>query len=181
MKPIGKQTVLTILVLVLVALNIGLVTFMWYSQRPNHGPEGPETANFLIKELRFDKTQEQQYLELQRQFMDSLEPIRDRERQTHDRFFSMMHAATPDSSLVSLTIDTMAHIRGLIEYQTFVHFRQVRALCNADQQKKFDNIIAETMRRMGPRPNRPPHGNGEHRPPGPPDGQDGHPDGPPAH
>ena len=67
MKPVGKQTLLTILVFILVALNIGLITFMWYTQRTDSGPGGKETANFLIKELNFDKTQEQQYLQLQKQ------------------------------------------------------------------------------------------------------------------
>ena len=182
MKPVGKQTVLTILVMVLVALNIGLVTFMWYTQRPNNGPGGPETANFLMRELHFSKEQEGRYQNLQKQFNDSLEPIRDRERQIHDRFFGMMHASNPDSALVALTIDTMGHIRAEIEYLTFAHFRQVRALCNDEQQQKFDNIISDAMRRMGPRPQGPRQGPGkEHGRPGPPDGQNGPPDGPPPH
>ena len=183
MKPVGKQTLLTILVLVLVALNIGLVTFMWYTQRPNSGPGGPETANFLMRELHFSSEQEQQYKKLQQQFTDSLEPIRNRERQVHDRFFEMMHAANPDSTLVAASIDTMGHIRSEIEYLTFVHFRQVRALCNTEQQQKFDNIISDAMRRMGPRPQGTPNGPGreQHRPPDQPEGQGGPPDGPPPH
>ncbi len=182
MKPVGKQTLLTILVLVLVALNIGLVTFMWYTQRPNNGPGGPETANFLMRELRLSKEQEGKYHDLQKQFNDSLEPIRERERQIHDRFFGMMHAVNPDSVLVTATIDTMGHIRAEIEYLTFAHFRQVRALCNAEQQQKFDNIISDAMRRMGPRPQGPRGpGKEQHRPQGPQEGQGGPPDGPPPH
>jgi protein CpxP len=172
MKPIGKQTVLVTLVIVLVALNIGLVTFMWYTQRPDRGPGGPETASFLMHELKFSKEQEQHYLELQRELTDSIEPIRERERQIHDRFFDMMHATTPDSALVASTIDSMGHIRAQLEYFTFIHFRQVRALCNTEQQQRFDRIITETMRRMGPRPSGPRHD--PHRPSGPPDGVPAH-------
>ena len=181
MKPVGKQSVLVILVIVLVALNIGLITFMWYTQRPDRGPGGPETANFLMRELNFSKEQEQHYLELQHRLNDSIEPVRERERQIHDRFFEMMHAASPDSALVASTIDSMGHIRAQIEYFTFAHFRQVRALCNADQQTKFDNIIAETMRRMGPRPNGSPHGPGRHGPADAQERRDGPPNGPPPH
>jgi len=174
MKPIGKQPLLVILVLVLAALNVGLVTFMWFAQRSDNGPAGPATARFLIKELNFNKTQEQQYLDLEHRFTDSLEPVKHKERQLHDRFFDMMHAASPDSAQVASIIDSMGHNRGQIEYLTFVHFREVRALCNAEQQQRFDKVISETMRRMGPHPPKPPKGPGE-GPQGPPP-----PDGPPG-
>jgi periplasmic protein CpxP/Spy len=177
MKPVGKQTLLIILVVVLVAINLGLVTFMWYSQRPENGPGGPDTAKFLIKELSLDKAQEQQYITLQHRLSDSLSPIRENERQLHDRFFEMMHATSPDSALVASTIDSMGHIRVQIEYLTFNHFRQVRALCNNEQQQKFDKIIGEMMRRMGPHPPGPHRGPGNGPPP--PDGPNGPPDGPP--
>ena len=173
MKPIGNHTLLISIIVILIALNAGLVTFMWYTQRPR--AEGPTTTKFLIKQLNFTKAQEQQYLQLQRNLGDSLEPVRERERKIHDRFFEMMHAEKPDSVLVAATIDTMGHIRSQIEYFTFAHFRQVRAMCNAEQQKKFDAIIAELMHRMGPPP--PNHGGPRHEggPDGPPP-----PDGPPA-
>ncbi len=166
MKPIGKQTLLTALVVILVVLNIGLMAFMWFGQHPGGPPESPDTTKFIINELKFDKTQEQQYLLLQHRLSDSLHQVRKGEREIHDRFFEMMHAETPDSALVATTIDSMGHIRAQIEYLTFQHFRQVRAMCTADQQKKFDNIISEAMRRMGPRP---PRRDGD-RPGPPPDG-----------
>ena len=152
MKSVGKQSFLTALVAILVVMNIGLVAFMWYTQRPDRGQGPPAAARFLLKELGFDKNQEQQYLELQKHFEDSLEPVRHHERAAHDRFFEMMHADTPDSVKVAAVIDTMGHIRAQIEYLTFSHFRQIRSLCNKEQQQKFDKIILETMRKMGPPP-----------------------------
>jgi protein CpxP len=175
MKPIGNRTLLISIIAILIALNAGLIAFMWLTRHPgNH--EGPTNTKFLITQLKLSKEQEAQYVQLQRNLADSLEPVHERERKIHDRFFEMMHADKPDSTLVANTIDTMGHIRSQIEYFTFVHFRQVRAICNAEQQKKFDNIIAEMMHRMGPPP--PPHPGGPHH-----DGPDGPPppDGPPAH
>ncbi len=173
MKLSDKSTLFFIIIVLLVALNIGLITFMWYSQRPGNGPDSPATSDVLAKELNFDKTQETQYRQLQHQLHDSLNTVRENERHIHDRFFEMMHAASPDSALVASTIDSMGHIRAQIEYFTFAHFRQVRALCNTEQKEKFDRIIAETMRRMGPSP----PGKGPHRPPPPGDGPQ--PGGPP--
>ena len=165
MKPIEKHILLTWLVAILVVLNIGLVAFMWFGQHPGGHWEGPGPSKFLIHELNFDKAQEQQYFELERRFSDSLNPIRDNERKMHDRFFEMLHADAPDSALVALTIDSMGQMRAQVEYFTFRHFRKVRELCNAEQQKKFDNVITEAMHRMGPHP----PGRGGDRP-GPPDG-----------
>jgi Spy/CpxP family protein refolding chaperone len=153
MNPVPKQSLLIILVVILVLLNLGLVTFMWYTQRPDTGPLAVSTAKFLMKELNFSQAQEQQYMELQRQLGDSLFQTRQRDRQLHDRFFEMMHAVSPDSAQVAQIIDSLGKTKGRIEYYTFMHFRQVRALCNTEQQQKFDKIISETMRRMGPMPN----------------------------
>ena len=150
MKSVGKQTFLTTLVAILVVMNIGLVAFMWFTQQPDRAQGPPAAARFLLKELGFNKNQEQKYIELQQHFEDSLEPVRHHERDVHDRFFEMMHASAPDSAQLAATIDTMAHIRSQIEYLTFSHFRQIRALCNNEQQQKFDKIILETMRKMGP-------------------------------
>jgi protein CpxP len=179
MKPIGNRTLLISVIFILIALNLGLVFFMWYTQRPDKR-EGPTNTKFLMERLHFTKEQEQQYLALQQQLGDSIEPIREQERKIHDRFFEMMHADKPDSALVASTIDSMGHIRSQIEYLTFAHFRQVRAMCTPEQQKKFDGLISETMRRMGPPP---PHGGGPHRGGPPHDGPDGPPppDGPPGH
>jgi Spy/CpxP family protein refolding chaperone len=180
MKPIGNSTLLISVIFILIALNLGLVTFMWFTQHTgNH--EGPTTTKFLITQLKFSKQQEEQYAQLQRNLGDSMEPIHEKERKIHDRFFEMIHADNPDSALVASTIDTMGHIRSQIESLTFVHFRQVRAICNTEQQKKFDSIIAGLMHRMGPPP--PPHHGGPQHDGPPHDGPDGPPppDGPPAH
>ena len=170
MKPIGKQSLLVTVVIILIALNLGVVAFMWYTQRPNN--EGPANTRFLIERLNFSKEQEQQYLDLQRRLADSLEPVKEHERKVHDRFFEMMHAEAPDSAQVAATIDTMGHIRGQIEYFTFMHFRQVRAMCTPEQKTKFDATISEAMRRMAPPPLRRPGGPQGYRnsPPPPPNG-----------
>lgn len=38
-----------------------------------------------------------------------------------------------------------------IELITFAHFQKVRELCNDDQKKKFDEVIQEALKSMGPR------------------------------
>lgn len=165
MKQPSKTAILFAVIAILVTMNVGLMVFMWFQQRPDNGPAGPAAARILVKELNFDQAQQEKYQQLQKQLSDSLNPIRESERHIHDRFFEMMHAEHPDSALVAATIDSMGHIRAMIEYYTFSHFRQVRALCNPEQVKKFDQIIAETMRRLGP----PPPPGRKHRG-GPPDG-----------
>ncbi len=169
MKPVSKQTLLIVLVVILIAMNTGLVAFMWYTQRQQNGPETLSTARFLIRELNFSKEQAGRYMDMQQQFSDGLSPIRQNERRLHDRLFNLMHADTPDTAEVNALIDSMGRIRVNIEALTFIHFRQVRALCNTEQKEKFDRIISETMRRMGPRV--PGH---DDRPPGPPPGGDQH-------
>jgi hypothetical protein len=50
------------------------------------------------------------------------------------------------------------------EIALFYHFQKVRALCNESQKQKFDEIIKEAARMMGP----PPRGDRQGPPPPPP-------------
>ena len=64
--------------------------------------------------------------------------------------------------------DTSAQIIGAIQtkidLETFSHFSQLRSLLNVEQKEKFDKVIQQVLRNMGPRGGPPPGGR---RRPGP--------------
>ena len=59
-----------------------------------------------------------------------------------------------------------------IEMVTYNHFKQVRTICTPEQQKEFDNIIADVIKKMNGPGGPPPHDRQ-----GPHDGHDGPPPG----
>jgi hypothetical protein len=76
-------------------------------------------------------------------------------------YTSDITTATDSSRLFALA-DSVAAGQRAIELITFRHFQQLRSICTAAQQKKFDEVIGEALERLG--------GQGEGRRPGPPPG-----------
>jgi len=148
---------LTIIILLLV--NIATLIFMWSNHKrhgghmppPPHGGAG--AFEFLAEELKLDAAQIKQFDEMRTRHHENVRNVQEKSRDLHHRFFDLL--ATSDSSAAVQLADSMAQIQKQIELLTFDHFKQVRAICKPDQQKKFDKVINEALHMMAPKP--PPH------------------------
>ena len=141
----------TVIVLLLF-INIGTLTFMWihhpFQERHHHG-EGP--GDFLTKELQFSQDQEKQFDGLRKEHHQATEILREKNKNFHDQFFDFMKSNTLDSNKVNSILDSICDTQKKLEMVTFSHFKKVRAICTPDQQKKFDEIIDDALRMMGPK------------------------------
>lgn len=139
---------LAILVIILVALNIGTVTAFWLL-RDKRGVPPPAQGNatsFLVRELGLDSVQREKLDELIAQHRRAVMRLRDENHEAKDAFFARLgEASISDSALAHAAVEANIPDQQ-IEVATFRHFQQVRALCNAEQQKKFDEIIQEVLR-----------------------------------
>jgi hypothetical protein len=61
-------------------------------------------------------------------------------------------SATPDQLQIQMLSQEIGKNQALLETVTFQHFTEVRKICTPEQQKKFDEIIREALRMMGPSP-----------------------------
>lgn len=166
---------LKVVIIVLLIVNIGTLTFMWMQR--GHMPPAPppppagrqgDVAEFLNRELKLSDAQEQQYSVLRKEHHEGIERYNEAYKGLRDRFFELLRQPNPDSLLVNQLADSIAHNSKNIELITFYHFKKVRAICTTDEQRKrFDEVIGEALHSMAPRPPRPPGG------------PHGHPDGPP--
>jgi hypothetical protein len=100
--------------------------------------------------------------------------LQDSIKKAKDEFFALLQQAPASDTSIQIKSNHVAAAEQQLEIFTFRHFQKLRAICNREQQKKFDSIIKDVLRRMSP----------GRRPPGPPPpGMDGHmpapPEGPP--
>jgi len=58
--------------------------------------------------------------------------------------------STATAESIKAAINKATTIEEQIDIKTFEHFKKVRALCNAEQQKKFDTIIKEVVQKISP-------------------------------
>ena len=179
-----KNKLLYTLIVILVVLNLGTLSFMWYMKL---NPPRPETmqapppisgADFLNEELKFSKEQNEKIEKLREEHFQTVRKIKDEGRGLRDLFFSNLSKPDIDSAKVYEIANAIAMSEKQVELATFYHMRKIREVCDTNQKKKFDEIIQDVLRmglgpRRGPEGNRPPppgykqrDGDGHVNPPG---------------
>lgn len=150
----NKVKLLYIVVVALLLVNTGTLAFIFIYGAGPHQSGPREVSKFIIEELRLNDKQQQQYRQLQDEHRRNMETIHEQDRNLHDRYFQLLQGERADSILVNQLVDSIALNRKQTELLTFYDFQKIRGICNAEQQKKFDEIIGEALRMMAPRPRR---------------------------
>ena len=149
----NNPKLLKIAIIALLLLNLATMSFMLL-HRPLMGPahRGEETYNYLVHEINMTEDQQNQYKKLRDEHHESMERLQEKSREMHNAFFKLLQNPSSDSMQVKLMCDSITGNQLKIEMLTFDHFKKVRTLCTPQQQKKFDEIIQETLKRMAPKP-----------------------------
>ena len=182
MKYINSKTGWAIAILVLVLINIATLLTFWCSKKRGFNDHQPPpnrggAAVFIIKELALDSIQQIQYLALVQEHQKAIREIKEQVKDAKEAYFGLLADSSAKQETIDAAIAKATTIEEQIDVKTFEHFKQVRALCNPEQKKKFDSIILDVFRMMapdkhqGPPPPRDERGGreGAHRRPPPPD------------
>ncbi|MBI5858216.1 MAG: periplasmic heavy metal sensor [Sphingobacteriales bacterium] len=167
-----KNKLLTWLVILLLVANAATLAMFWLNKRKGPPPVKGVPNEFLIKELKLDSAQQQQLDVLVKEHRQKAEEIREKVRAAKDSLFELVKQTTATDSAKQAAAAACSKLTEELDVLTVNHFQKIRALCNTDQQKKFDDIIHDITRMMG-QP-QPPGRRGGPPPPGGPHG-----DGPP--
>jgi protein CpxP len=150
--------------ILLVLCNVGLILTIWLKPSAKHdGPRHGGPRNFVISSLKLNDDQVKQYDELISEHQAAMRMLREEAMQYRQQLFTHLKeggSVVNKDSLGQLVANTQKQI----EIVTYDHFARVRTLCNDQQKKEFDNIIADVIKKM----------NGGMRPP-PPDDRQGPP------
>ena len=162
------------MVALLAVLNIALLVNIW-SHKPHHemrehphqGPPGSGIggpSDLIIHELKFNPEQIKQFEVLRDEHRATIRKLMDDGHTVRDNFFELLKSDSVNQILVSERGSAIAANQQGIELATFNHFQKVRAICNSEQKKHFDEIINDVLKQMGR-----PHGKQEEGPPPPKD------------
>ncbi|TAH04977.1 MAG: periplasmic heavy metal sensor [Sphingobacteriales bacterium] len=154
----NKQRFLIISVILLLVLNTATLMFLFFNQRQQQLAPPPQSSanSFIIKELSLTPQQQQQYAQLWQQFQQQLRQLRAADKQLHHQYFDLLKQAPQDTTVIDSVINKISLQRRQMEMALYNHFKQLRQLCTAEQQQKFNQLIDEIMHRMNPRPPGPP-------------------------
>lgn len=158
---------LKIVIVFLLLINIGTISFMWIN-RPH---QKDQLGGFFAKELQFTPKQVSLFEGLKEEHRAQMNVLKTESKALHDAYFELLKNPSVDTATVAKAATEIANAKKKEELATFYHFQKVRAICDDHQKIKFDNIIKEAARMMAP-PKGPREGQGP--PPGP-RGEDGPP------
>ncbi len=178
MSTTAKNKLLIWLVILLLVANAATIAMFWMNKKK--GPPQPRGSakEFLIKELKLDTAQQVQLEVLVKDHRLAAEQIRKKVKEAKDSLFDLISESDATDSAKQMAAGACSRLTEQLDLLTLNHFQKIRALCNTEQQKTFDNIIHEVTRMMGQQqpPGRPggpqgpppggPHPDGERPPPG---------------
>ncbi len=150
---------LKIIIIVLLLINIGTLGFLWFGGRHNGHRQPPlpgmdlpprGAAAFLNESLSLTDAQETEYRKLRSSHHQTVEAIRGEMKENKRTLYMLLKTPNPNSvrNEEARWLDSLAAQQRRIEFITYEHFREVRALCTPQQQAKFDEVIDEALEQM---------------------------------
>ena len=176
MKNILNNRWLTLFTVLLLIANIVTLTMLWTHRSGEGRQEGKmplplppgQVFEFISHELKLDSVQQEAYRKLRDEQQGSQRSVQDSLKKMKDAFFALLQQPAVADSLSQTAARRIGELEQHMELVTFRHFQKVRALCNPEQKQKFDTIIQDVLKRMGPPKNRmgppPPPGDEKDRP-----------------
>ena len=153
--------------------NIALIATIWLKpEQAAYDPRRETPRDFVIRNLNLSDSQVKSYDVLIAAHQEAMHRLRRHAMSNRQYIFAGLQTNVNDNVTDSLAT-AIAGTQKEMELITYHHFAQVRALCTADQQPKFDRIIGDVIKKMNSMPpppgdkNAPPGRPGdEHMPPG---------------
>ena len=171
MNHVAKNKLLTWLVVLLLIANAVTIAMFWLGKAKQPFQQTRSPKDFLIKELKLDTKQQEQVEVLVKEHQQMAELLRERIRIEKEKFFDLLQQPDATDSAKTAASAAANYLVQKVDLMTLNHFQKIRALCNPEQQKRFDEIIHQVTAMMGqPRPPKGPGNDRQGPPPGGPDG-----------
>ncbi|MFY0608487.1 MAG: Spy/CpxP family protein refolding chaperone [Cyclobacteriaceae bacterium] len=147
--------------IVLIIINLMILAKMWMPkmQRRN-GREQDRREVFMQNKLKLTDDQKDQMKALRKSHFAEVKGLEKKIFKARKRVYQKNKEQAPISE-VSEELAMIGNIQSRIDSLTYVHFMELRAVCNEDQQEAFNELLADIIRKgLGgkmppPRGNRP--------------------------
>ncbi len=149
-----RETLLTIAVVVLLLLNLGTLGFL-FVQNSKMGGRGAD--KLIIEGLGLSPEQIDTFETLKEEHQGQMRERDHLQKEAQKEFWGLLRQPNPDTTLTQSSLNRWSELEKQKRMLTFEHFKKIRAICNPEQQKRFDNLIDDISKAlMPPPPNHPP-------------------------
>ena len=136
MDILSKQRFTNVLIIILIIINIGSLSFIWYkeAQRPPLPPSPPNPPNlenvnqFLYRELNLNKEQEQKFDELRKEHFETTRKLDDKIAAYKKEILSESFKQKPDMQKIKALSDSVGSVQKGYELFLSSHFQNIHAV-----------------------------------------------------
>jgi periplasmic protein CpxP/Spy len=153
-----RENLLLWMVAILIVIN-GAILF-YFLQKEGNPP--PHRDKLIVEALQFDDNQRTEFDRLKRQHRNQINELDDKFKQSLENYFLLLRLDTE----TQLKKDSIENVLTSLEQErvrvTYAHFQDLKNLCRADQQEKFNAFIPQLIEfivKSGPKRDGPPRRN----------------------
>ena len=145
------------ILIVLLLLNAAFVGVWWLHHghghkmhtNNNHLDKGQDRGmDFIAKQLNLDSVQKKQVEGIWKEHMATMSKYETEITRLEKQTLACMTQDTPDSTRAFAYADSAGMVRNAIHKELFRHLARVKQLCNADQKRKFDEMVKGMIMRV---------------------------------
>lgn len=112
----------------------------------DHFTDGEDKGmHFLSKQLGLDSVQKKQVESLWNEHIAKMGKYETEITRLEKQTLTCMTQDIPDSTRAFAYADSAGMMRNAMHKELFRHFTKIKSLCNAEQKKKFDEILKNMM------------------------------------
>lgn len=149
-----KETLLTGMVILLLALNLSLLAYLFLGK--SMPPPKHETHKIIIEKLHYDQHQQQQFEALRQEQHETMKRLDEEFDRVANEYFSLLKSDVLDSAAKDSLESVMANLQIQKANSLFEHFQKLKNLCRDDQKPAFDELLPELLHLIRPAPEKNP-------------------------
>ena len=150
-----KSKLYILLIVVLVLLNVSLILFFWKGPPSKSGRWAQQGGSrgqarlefFVARKLDFSTEQKEEYSRLREAHFQVAGREFRRMRRLRRRLFNMV-GEDNDMGKRQRLLQEIGKTQSTVDSLTFIHFQNLRDICDEGQKLKFDKVMDEVVHRL---------------------------------
>lgn len=153
MRKVLNNRILLLVVAILLLSNIAMLFFFVWMKEPtkknfrSDRQKSPITV-FLEQQVGFNKQQMEAYDKIRQQHRQKMRPLFEDIRLSKVSFYGLLNKSETNDADVNSAASLIGERQKIIDLQAFQNFKEIRTLCNAEQQLRYDSLIAGVIANM---------------------------------
>lgn len=139
---------------ILLATN-SILLFMLFRKSDKPVEKKPTVFTQMVKGLDLDSAQQLIFKQRKDSFMKSMKPLWDDIRRSKYELYCQLQDVNAPDSVVRRLADSIGIKTMISEEKQYRHFKELRMLCNAEQQRRFDTLVPQLISRYRKKPQSP--------------------------